>query len=43
MIQAGVAEVVYQDDIGYDAELESVYAALIQEAGLLVRRYSIDT
>ena len=40
MIQAGIGEVVYEEDIGYDAKLEPVYSALVQEAGLRVRQYS---
>ena len=40
MIQAGIGEVVYEEDIGYDAELEPVYSALVQEAGLRVRQFS---
>ncbi len=40
MIQAGVTEAVYAEDIGYEAELESVYSLLIQEAGLRMRQFS---
>lgn len=40
MIQAGIGEVVYEEDIGYDADLEPVYSALVQEAGLRIRQHS---
>ncbi|MDP6348648.1 MAG: dCMP deaminase family protein [Chloroflexota bacterium] len=40
MVQSGIGEVVYEEDIGYDAELEPVYSALVQEAGLRIRQHS---
>lgn len=40
MIQSGIKEVVYAEDMAYEPELESVYSSLIQEAGLRVRQFS---
>ena len=40
MIQSGVKEVVYANEMGYEPELESVYSSLIQEAGLRMRKFS---
>lgn len=39
MIQAGIKEAVYGDEMGYAPELEAVYSVLIQEAGLRMRRF----
>ena len=43
MIQAGIKEVVYGEDMGYAPELEAVYSSLIQEAGLRMRRFATPT
>ena len=39
MIQAGVTEAVYAEDLGYEPHLETVYSLLIQEAGLRMRQF----
>ena len=40
LIQAGIKEIVYALDIGYESEQEKVYSLLIQEAGLRMRQFS---
>lgn len=37
-IQAGIKEIVYDQDFRYEPELEEVYAALVLEAGLKMRQ-----
>ena len=39
-IQAGIKEIVYQQDDRYEAELEEIYRNLIQEAGLRLRKFT---
>ena len=38
-IQAGIKEVIYDQDFRYEPELEETYAALILEAGLAMRKH----
>jgi dCMP deaminase len=38
-IQAGIKEVIYEEDFCYVPELEKTYAALIREADLDMRKY----
>ena len=38
-IQAGIKEVIYDQDFRYEPELEETYAALILEAGLAMRQH----
>lgn len=40
-IQAGIREIVFEEDDCYGAELEEVYERLIREAGLIFRRVAL--
>ena len=41
-IQAGIREIVYQQDDRYEAGLEEAYRNLVQEAGLRLRHFTDD-
>jgi len=38
-IQAGIKEIIYDQDFKYEPELEAAYEALVLEAGLRMRQY----
>ena len=40
MVQAGIVEVVYKENMDYGPELEEVYAQLVSESALRMRKFS---